>query len=47
MFSYSYQQVSSLRDFGWYSCDGKSIAEDIGCVSEFVDSMETWKDFWW
>ena len=36
---YSYQRESPYSDFSLKSCDGKSVAQDIGVVSELVDHL--------
>ena len=37
---YSYEQESPCSDFSLKSCDGKSVAQDIGAVSEIVDHVD-------
>ena len=37
---YSYEQESSCSDFSLKSCDGKSVSQDIGSVSELVDHID-------
>ena len=37
---YSSEQDSPCSDFGLKSCDGKSVAQDIGSVSELVDDVD-------
>ena len=37
---YSYEQESRCSDFALKSCDGKSVAQDIGSVSELVDHVD-------
>ena len=37
---YSYEQESPCSDFRLKSCDGKSVAQDIGAVSELVDHVD-------
>ena len=40
MVFYSYEQESPCSDFRLKSCDGKSVAQDIGSVSELVDHVD-------
>ena len=37
---YSYEQDSPCSDFSLKSCDGKSVSQDIGSVSELVDHVD-------
>ena len=37
---YSYEQESPCSDFSLKSCDGKSVSQDIGSVSELVDHID-------
>ena len=37
---YSYEQESPCSDFRFKSCDDKSVAQDIGSVSELVDHVD-------
>ena len=37
---YSYEQESACSDFSLKSCDGKSVSQDIGSVSELVDHVD-------
>ena len=37
---YSYEQESACSDFSLKSCDGKSVSQDIGSVSELVDVVD-------
>ena len=40
MVFYSYEQESLSSDFSLKSCDGKSVVQDIGAVSELVDQVD-------
>ena len=40
VFFYSYEQESPCSDFSLKSCDGKSVAQDIGAVSELVNHVD-------
>ena len=40
MVFYSYEQESPCSDFRLKSYDGKSVAQDIGAVSELVDHVD-------